>query len=273
MNKAKTSRFSKPEIALLILFSILLIAMTLVTNFVGNTDLKDYTSVAKFFAGKFNADIRTSHSYLYGFLHSPFIYLFENFIAFKITSLLSLFLIIYSAYIISKKDKRVLWLTLFAPIVWFMAPWISPIQISSLLFLWGYYFIRKYDSDDGNNKIRHLFYSGALLGLAAAIWDGAIFFAPLLGISFLYNKKLFHGFYFSVFFLIGMLPRLILDQILFGFAFFGVIRHIFASLTLTIYGGFYNQGSLYGLTSFALVLLFIPWFSYLIFKKKVFLEK
>jgi len=168
---------SKNEKALVIVVSLLLILITLFSNFYGSTDVFDYSDVAKFFAGDYDAKIRTSHSYLYGFIHAPFIGLFDSYLAFKITSLISLFLIVYSVYWISGKDKRALWLMLLSPIVWYMAPWVSPIQLASLLFLWGYYWIKKYEK---NAKVGELFYSGLLIGLAWAFWDAVLFFGNRL---------------------------------------------------------------------------------------------
>ena len=176
-------------------------------------------------------------------MHSPFVWIFESFWIFKITSLISLFLIVYSIYWITK-DKRAMWLMLLSPIVWYISPWISPIQLSSLLFLWGWYFVNKYNKDD---KLKNLVYSGLLVGLSWAFWDAVLFFVLLLLISFFYDKKFLQLIYYSVFILIGVLPKLILDQILFGFLLFTTIRHIFASLALTFLGGFYAQGGLFGI--------------------------
>ena len=267
------AKLNKKEKWLIASIVLLLILITLLTKFQGGADIYDYQDVAKFFAGKYNAKIRTSHSYLYGFIHTPFVYLFENFFAFKITNLIFLFLIIYSVYIISKRDKRALWLILLSPILWYMAPWTSPIQLASLLFLWGWYFIKKYDSEKNSKKsIKYLLYSGLLLGLSWAFWDGVLFFIPLLIISFFYDKRLSHTIYFIIVILLGSLPRIILDQILFGFAFFTPVRHIMASLALTFLGGFYEQGSLFGVISLIFVIIFFPVFTYLIFKKKIFIQ-
>ncbi|MBS3066965.1 EpsG family protein [Candidatus Pacearchaeota archaeon] len=248
---------------------VLLVVISLGTKFMGNTDVYDYTDVAKFFAGEYDAKIRTSHSYLYGFIHYLSIAIFESFWIFKITSLISLLLIVYSVYYISGKDKRALWLMLLSPIIWYMGPWISPIQLASLIFLWGWYFIKKYDKD---NKMRNLLYSGALIGLSWAFWDGILFFIPLLLISFFYNKRLTHSIYFFIFILIGSLPRIILDQILFGFFFFTPVRHIMASLALTFLGGFYNQGNLASGLGLILIIIFIPIYGFRIFKREVFKE-
>lgn len=254
---------------LILILIAFLILITMLTKFEGEADIYDYSDSAKFFAGKYYAKIRSSHSHLYGLIHSPFVWLFESFWIFKITSLISLLLIVYSAYIISGKNKNVLWLMILSPIIWYMAPWISPIQLSSLLFLWGWYFIRKYEN---KKNVLDLFYSGALIGLSWAFWDAILFFVPLLIVSFLYNRKLAHALYFLGFFLVGSIPRLILDHILFGTAFFGAMRHIMASFALTLIGGFYGQGGLWGLIDFVLTIIFLPLFTYLLFKKEVFMQ-
>ncbi len=252
---------------------VLLIVITAATKFGGGSDINDYADSAKFFAEKYDAKIRTSHSYLYGLIHAPFVGLFDSFWIFKITSLISLLLIVYSVYIISNKDKRAPWLMLLSPIVWYMSPWISPIQLASLLFLWGWYFIKKYDAGkDIKKNILYLLYSGLLIGLSWAFWDGVLFFIPLLMISFFCDKKLIHTLYYLAFILIGALPRFILDQILFGFAFFTVLRHITASLALTFLGGFYEQGNLSGIGSFILLIIFFPVFTFILFRKRIFSE-
>lgn len=262
-------KLSKNELRVFAILIVLMVGMTLLTKFEGGADIYDYSDTAKFFSGKYDAKIRTSHSYLYGLIHTPFVWLFENFLIFKVTSLLSLFLIIYSVYILSGKDKKSLWLIVLSPIIWYMAPWISPIQSSSLLFLWAWYFIKKYNL---SGSAKPLFYSGVLAGLSWAFWDGILFFIPLFIVSFFYDRKLMHGIYFVAFVLIGTLPRIILDYALFGFPFFTPVRHIMASLALTFLGGFYEQGSLWGVGNFILLIVFMPVFTYLIFKKEIFLQ-
>tara|TARA_Y100000034_G_scaffold136130_1_gene210974 strand:+ start:1192 stop:2655 length:1464 start_codon:yes stop_codon:yes gene_type:complete len=247
----------------------ILIVITLLTNFYGEADIYDYQDVSKYFSGKYSAKIRTSHSYLYGLIHTPFVSMLENYFIFKVTSLISLLLIVYSIYWISGKNKKALWLILLSPIIWYMSPWVSPIQLASLIFLWGYYFITKYER---SNKVKHLFFSAALIGLSWAFWDGILFIIPLFIASFLYDKKLIHSIYFISFLILGVLPRLILDHFLFGFALFGIARHVLASLALAANQGIYNQESLSGILRFILVLLFIPFYTYLIFKKKNFLK-
>ena len=262
-------KWNKNDLFLFFIIVILMILIVLLTHFYGNTDIIEYLDISKYFSGDYAAKIRTTHSYLFGFIHTPIVSIAKNFIIFKITSLIFLFLLVYSVYTISGKNKRALWLMLLSPIVWYIAPWASPIQIASFLFLWAYYFIKRYDE---TSHPPSLFYSGFLLGLAWAFWDGIIFFWPLLIISFLYNKKFSHIIISIIALLIGLIPRLILDYFLFNSAFFGITRYIFATLSFMFYGGLYNQGRDFGLFLLIQVLFFLPFYSFLLFSKRIFKE-
>lgn len=218
---------------------IVFILITVSTHYYGSVDTGDYADTSKYLAGDLSSKIRASHSYLYGYIHSGFIRIFQNFFAFKITSLLSLFLIILSIYYISGYNKQALYLALLSPIVWYMGPWISPIQASALFLLWAYYFIKKYSQDE---SIKSLFFAGLFIGLGWAVWDTILFFGGFLAVSFLYNKKLSHFIFFCVFVLIGLLPRLILDYYLFNFPFFTILKSFLGTAANTA-GGIYNHGT------------------------------
>src|SRR3989338_2076851 len=170
---------------------LILISITFLTHYYGSTDIGDYSDVAKYFAGKLASSIRGSHSYLYGFINAPFVNLTGSFISFKVFSIASLLLLIFSVYYISGKNLRALWLIALSPSVWYLAPWINPIQIASIFLLWGYFYINRYEH---SNRTIHLFLSGVFVGLAIAFWDTMVFFGSFLAISFLYNKKIYNGF-------------------------------------------------------------------------------
>ncbi len=244
---------------------IILIAITFLTKYYGSTDIGDYKDVAKYFAGDFAAKIRSSHSYIYGLMLSPFVAIMHNFLIFKMTSLIFLSLIIYSVYYLTDRNKRAFWLMLASPIIWYMAPWISPIQISSLLFLWGYFFVKKFEKTE---KSRYLVSSGILVGLSWIFWEAIIFFAFFLAISFLYNKKLYHSIFFVFALFIGLLPRLIIDQYLLGFAFAGIARFFSGAIVAFFYKGIY--GSMFNPNILYLLILFfiIPVFTYKLFSKE-----
>lgn len=265
----KKSTKDKKNIAIIVFVIFLLALIALLTKYSGSVDVGDYADAAKFFAGEYQAKLRTSHSVLYGWVHAPFVKLTDSFLFFKITSILWLSLLIISIYYISNKNKKTLLLTVACPIVWYMAPWINSIQLCSLLFLWGYYFIEKYDK---NRKCKNLFYSGLLIGLAWAFWDPIIYFAIILAVCFLYNKKFYSFVYFILALFVGGLPKLITDQILFGFAFYSILKHLFAEITFLLYGGIYTQKLSSSPINIVLTLLFVPFFSYLFFKKENFLK-
>jgi hypothetical protein len=152
-----------------------------------------------------------------------------------------------------------------------MAPWINPIQLASLLLLWAYYYIDKYNNE---SRTQDLIYSALLIGLGWAFWDTILYFGVLLAISYLYNKKSVHLFYYAFFVLVGLTPRLILDQLLFNFAFYTSIK-TFISGFVNLVGGIY--GASFGHTPktfFTLLpwLLAIPFMFWPLFKREFFRE-
>lgn len=258
----ENQKFSRKEVFIIIALIIFLASITFLTSYNGSTDVGDYSYTAKFFSGDYSAKIRSSHSFMLGVMHFPFVALFQNLIIFKITSLIFLFLIIYSVYFVSK-NKKAFWLIFISPAVWYMAPWINPIQLSSLLFFWAYIFIKKYNE---TKKIKFLSISGFLLGFSWCFWDAMFFFMVIFIISFFYNKKILELLYFGILLFIGLLPKLLLDQFLFGFAFSGILRYIFGIVSAMFYKGIYgNMGS--GNIFWIFVLLFLPFFVYKFYNK------
>ena len=169
MKKIKLSKFEW----IFVIVIMLMFLITILTKFYGSADIDDYANVAKFFAEEYDAKIRSSHSYLYGFISSPFVKLTHNFLLMKIMTLVWLILLMISIYYLSGKNKKTLLLIITEPIFWYMDHQINPIQIASLFFLFGYYFIKKYDKQ---NNLKNLFYSGLFFGLAWAFWDTVLHF-------------------------------------------------------------------------------------------------
>lgn len=256
----------------IIIFAVLLLGLiSLATNYSGHVDIKDYAGVAKFFSGSYNAKIRTSHSMFYGIIHSPLISLFESFWVMKLTSVLWLFLIILSVYYISGRNRKTLLLVATSPIIWYMGPWISPIQLSVLLFLWGFFFINKF-----NRTLRkdYLMLSGILFGLSWVVWNTVLFFIIFIIICFFYNRNVNQIFVFLFFVLIGFLPRLVLDLLFYGFPFYTSIKFFFAVLGTIFYGGIYHSDELASnsLLNFLTFILMFPVFIHTLFSRKIFLS-
>tara|TARA_Y100000310_G_scaffold330908_1_gene403490 strand:- start:4797 stop:6260 length:1464 start_codon:yes stop_codon:yes gene_type:complete len=252
---------------------LLLVGLAVVTvphDLLDVTDVTDYSDTAKFFAGQYQAKYRSSHSIIYGLLLSPYVKLTGSFFVLKLITVFWLFLLIVSLYYISEKNKKTLWLFVTAPFIWYMAPWLSPVPIVALLFLWAYFFIRKFENEE---KVKYVIYSSILLGLSAIFWDAALYFAIIFLVSFLYNKKFFFSWIFLAGILIGLIPRLIINQMFFDMAFFGVVKNFLALSSFLFEGGIYHQGySGPNLLTYLIVFLFTPFFYWMFYKKKNFLE-
>ena len=267
-NRFKTSDFSL--ILLFLIFILLLISLTFFTHYYGSTDLGDYADTAKFFAGKYHANIRNSHSYLFGFFHFPFLKSFNNFLIFKFTSLFFLSLIIYSVYFLSGKNKKALWLILLSPIVWYIAPWISPIQLSGLLLLWAYYYMAKYRS---TKNIYCLVSSGVLIGLGWAFWNTLLFIGTFLGIIYLFDKKLYHSLFFIFSIFLGLFPLLVLDYFMFNFPFYTLLKTTASNFVATYFGGIYGffpSDLVSKLIILFLIFLFIPFYYWKFYSPSIF---
>ncbi len=255
-------------IAIVLLFLIAFI--TVPYNLPDLTDVKDYSDTAKFFAGEYRAKLRTSHSLLYGLMLTPYVKLTNNFFLLKFASAFWLSLLILSIYHISNKNKKTLYLILTCPLIWYMSPWLSPLPLVSLLFLWAYYYIKKFDSEE---KFKHLIFSGLLIGLASSLWDTAFYVSFIFLLAFLHDKKLYNSILFIIAVFIGMTPNLIVNQIAFGFPFYSLTKHFLAVIAFAIYNGAYEQGySNPGLKSFLIILLFTPFYFYIFFKKNNFIK-
>lgn len=228
---------SKPLLFFISVFVIISL-ITLLTSYQGSTDTGDYSHTAKYFAGKYSADIRSSHSFLYGLVHAPFLMLFSNFIIFKITNLIFIILISISIYLITKNKALSFTLSIVSPIFFYLAPWISPIIVSSFFFLWGFYFIERYDK---RKNIRDLIFSGILCGVGLVFWDTVLHFTLLLAVTFLLDKRVGSSLLFIGAVILGASPRLIFDQIAFGFPFYTIFKNLFAGVLFSFFGSIYGQ--------------------------------
>jgi len=151
-----------------------------------------------------------------------------------------------------------------------MAPIINPIQIASLFFLWGYYFLKKYNSEE---KIKYLIYSGLFFGLAWVFWDTSLHFGILITLCFFWNKKFSHLLLFLIFVFLGLLPRLILDQFLFNFPFYTVIKSFTGGFVNSLWPGTLGSGhSAKTFISIFSTVIMLPLFSYILFIPKNFVE-
>ncbi len=255
-------------IAVICLFILAII--TVPADLLDATDVKDYSDTAKFFSGEYKAKHRAAHSITYGLLLSPYVKIADSFFLIKLASVFWLILTIISVYCISGRNRKALLLIILSPLVWYMAPWLSPVPAVSLLFLWAVYFLNKSEED---NKYAIIIYAGLLIGLSASLWDSALYFGPIFLISFFYNKKFYTVWMFIIGFVLGLLPRLIIDQIFFNFALYSILKNFFALLSFALYGGVYEGiYSVLGYAGYLTLLIFIPYYFYILYRKDIFLR-
>jgi hypothetical protein len=194
-----------------ICFVLVLIALG--TRYEGSTDIGDYADTSKYFASEYPAGIRNSHSYLYGFIHAPFVALFGSYLPLKLSGLVFLFLLIASVYWMSGKDARALWLLLLSPAVWYTGPWIGPLALVSLALLWSYWYLARFHQ----TGIRHFAcISGLILGLGTGFWHTLLFFGFFLGLFYIYDKRVYDLCAFLGGIFLGLVPLFLLDWYLFG---------------------------------------------------------
>lgn len=246
--------------------AVILCLLALATHYYGTTDVADYADPAKYFAGKFSADLRTSHSLSYSLVLAPLLMFSNSFNILKLVSLASIILIILSVYYISGKRKSTLLLICLSPLIWYMSPWISPIPLASLFFLWGVFFIKKYSETE---KKSYLAYSGILVGLAWVFWNTILFILPFLLVCFFYKKNINHFFIYLFFIIVGLIPLFIIDYIFYGFPGYSILKHFVANLVVISSGGIYG-GIMSGISyiDYIIFILLVPIFSYRIFSRK-----
>lgn len=254
----------------IICIAIILIAfisvITVPHNILDVTDLNDYSDTAKFFAGEYRAKHRNTHSIFYGFMLSPYVKLTKSFFLLKLSSVFWLTLIILSIYYISGWNRKILLLFIASPLVWYLSPWLSPVPASAFIFLWAYHFISCFES---TGRTKHIIYAGVLVGFASAFWDPSLYIGLFFLVSFLYDKKFYYVWVFLISFLIGLLPKLILDYAVFGFPFYGILKFLGALIAFGFFGGAYSQGySSPGFLNFLESLIFLPILIYKLYKRQ-----
>src|SRR3989338_5502018 len=259
--------WNRKTIFILLLTGILFVFVSISTQYYGHIDSAEYRSVAKYFAGEYSADIRSSHSLSYGLINAHFVVVFGSILGMKILNILLMSLIILSLYYISNKNKNVLILFVLSPLFWYSAPWIGPIQVSALLLLLGFSLLEKWDKDP---RWDYLAGAGILVGLSWVFWNTILFIAIFLFASYFFDKKVHEAIGFILFVLMGLLPLLIMDYIFYNFPFYSILKNLIGIITAFKYGSIYpgvNQvtNSILDLVSF---ILLIPFFSVIFFKRK-----
>ena len=245
-----------------IAFSIFIILVSLFSNTYGSTDTGDYLGVAKGFTGSFITKMRSTHSWVYGLLLAQPLKVFYSPITAKLFNVMWLILIALLLYAVTN-SKKVFLIYTSSPIVWFSAPWVSPIMLGSLLLLASYIFIKKFEE---SRKSFHLIISGIFLGMATVIWDTALFLSFFFILSFFFNKRVKELLIFIVPFSLAFSVRLVIDFLLFNFPLFSLFRVFGGNLSAVLKLGNYTNVS-YPIIDYILLFISIsPLFILLIYR-------
>ncbi|MBI2498639.1 hypothetical protein HYV88_00180 [Candidatus Woesearchaeota archaeon] len=218
-------------------FSLVIIILNLLIKNVLYTDVGDYLAVAKYFSNNIVSRIRSTHSWVYGLFLSQFLKIWSSVFLVKLVN--SSFLVFTAVLLYNlTKDKKVLFLWILSPVVWYMTPQISPILPSAFLLLLSYKFIKEYESKE---KLKYLIYSALPLGLSSILWDSMIPISIFFILVFFFNRRLKEILFFGVFYFIAFSIRFILDYYLFSYPFFSLFRFFGGSLLVYLRQGNYTH--------------------------------
>ncbi len=217
MNKIKFSNK-----LLFIIFALALLLFVIFSTKVGFTDTGEYIGLAKEFAGIHDSNLYIYHSVFYSTFLSVFLKIFPSLITLKLIN--SLWLILTSIILYKlTKNKKILLLWIFSPLVYYMSIFISPILASSFFLILSYYLLKKYEE---TNKIPYFILSAISLGVITVLRTAEIFIAALFILIFFYNSSFKKAFYYTFIVIIVFLSQLLLDYLVFGFPLYTIINYL-----------------------------------------------
>ena len=211
----------------LLFFGLALILFSIFSTKISFHDTHEYITISKFFAGIQNIDLFTSHSLLYPLITSFFLKIWPTFSMLKLANVFWIFLI-GALLLYGFKNKSAFILFAFSPLTWFISIQSTPVLPASFFFLVSFYFfIRK--------KIKHnLPLSGIFLGLSISFYTPMIIVAFLFCLIYFWNERFSKFFQYSIFLIIGIIPRFLTDYYLFKMPFYSFIRYAGSNLVVTL---------------------------------------
>ncbi len=225
MNKDKL-----PTLLFALAILVFLIIIPIFTNKVFFADTTDYLGVARYLHGDLKSIIRNTHSWDYGYFLSFFLKIWNSITLLRVINSVWLILTALVLYKLNK-NKNVLFLWFFSPIVWYLAPYIHPLPMATFFLTLSYYYIKKYEE---NKSIINLLFSGFLLGVSALVWDAVLILSFFFIVSFFFNKRLYEAAYFIVAFGISFSIKLLTDYLLFGIPLFSTFRQLGSTLLFAL---------------------------------------
>ncbi len=257
----------KSKIALLILFSALLLTFVLFSAQITFHDTREYITVAKELAGIHNVNVHSGHSFVYTLYLSFFIKLVPSMQAIKVANALWL-VAIAALLLIGAKSFKPFLLFAASPLVWWLSPQITPVLPAAFFITLAYLSIKTFES---RAKTKWLALAGLSLGLSFAFYEPMILPIALLIFFFFYEKSFKLVIFTAIFTVLGVLPRLALDYYLFRNPLYSIIRYVGSNVAFTVgmKGGYLPlqpelvAAVLFMITPFLLIIYKIDWKKYL----------
>jgi hypothetical protein len=211
----------------LAVFILALVVFASLTTKIIFHDAPEYITIAKNFAGINNLDLYTTHSLLYPLVISPFLKIWPNPITLKLINS-TWILLIALVLLTGLKNRKAFILFAFSPLVWYVGIQTTPMLPASFFFLLGYLFFKT-----ERIKFNYL-YSGICMGLACAFYDVLFLIIAIFILVNFFDKRVSTTLFYSIFVIMGLLPRLILDMVLFKMPFYSILKFFGANAVISL---------------------------------------
>ena len=219
--------FNKNIKLFILIYILALFSVTIFSGRIGIHDAGEYISIAKAIAGIQNVDLFSAHSIIYPIFLAIFIKIFPSMITIKIMS--ALWILATSLLLRKFWGNKALILFALSPVVWFTTIEVSPILPVAFFFTLSYYYIDKWKTD---KKLSHLIYGSFFSGFCVALWGGALIIPIILFLVYFLKEKTSNSIIFFILNAVGYLPRLISDQVIFGYFLQSTIRYFGVNVTM-----------------------------------------
>lgn len=226
------SKFFKDK-ELMIAFLVFIVGLLIYAIFSTRTGIHDtgeYITVTKELAGIGNVDVFSSHSVMYPLFAAQFVKVFPSLITIKLLSILWLLLDGLLIFWFTKnKSAFLLWI--FSPLVWLVSIEISPILPVSFFMLLTYIFFKKWEE---SNSKTHFAISALSLGICCALYTPLILISLFFILTFMYDKTFKQVLFYLLLLSATFSLSLVIDQIIFGFAFNTLVRYIGVNVVMML---------------------------------------
>lgn len=228
---------------LLLIFLIYLLSIALFTYFsrtISFHDTYEYVTLTKEFAGINNINVYTTHSLIFPFLAAQLLKIFPTLFTVKLLGSIWLFFTSLLIFLYSK-NKKALYLSIFSPIAWIISIQYTPIIPATFFILLAYVLFKKFE--ETNSKTNFVI-SGLSSGLAITFYYPSVIPIFFFIFTFMFNKKFYIPFLYSILILLALIPELILNYIFFNLPFYSIIRY-FGINTLVLLGKSFKLNFIY----------------------------